>query len=131
MAKDDPLYKTKLKCKHCGKTETYQWMKETNDEMARREACFECNFWFDKLELTKRGYHTVPGDLVRVEGVHYVIGQSRPAGTPFLGHGGRKFKIRFNDGREEMTNNLWCQGTIPEHFRKQLPDNATFITEGM
>lgn len=127
----EKLIGKKFTCKHCGAEDEYQWMEDTNRELQRREACFDCNFWFEKLEYTIRGYVHRPGDIVRVEGVHYIILEDRPAGTPFLGHGGRKFKIRFNDGREVMTNNLWCQGTIPENFRKLMPDNAKFVTEGM
>ena len=35
--------------------------------------------------------------------------------------------IRFTDGREVITHNLWHQGTIPKHFRARLPDNAVFV----
>jgi len=37
-------------------------------------------------------------------------------------------KIKFNDGREVYTTNLWCQGEIdcPE-ARAILQDNAVFI----
>jgi hypothetical protein len=46
------------------------------------------------------------------------------------GFGGHEFHIRFTDGREEAeveTSNLWCQGNIPEHFSKLLPNNAEFV----
>jgi len=51
-----------------------------------------------------------------------------PDQHPFLGCAGRRFWIRFFDGRTITTNNLWCQGEIPEEFREELPDNAEFYT---
>ena len=44
-----------------------------------------------------------------------------------LGHGGHEFKIRMNDGREIVTNNLWHNGEVPENHREVLRDNAVFI----
>lgn len=45
----------------------------------------------------------------------------------YLGHSGRIFNIRMNDGTEICTNNLWCGGEIPEKHREILCDNAVFI----
>jgi hypothetical protein len=82
--------------------------------------CFTCNFWEEKVQ-----YVNDPNS-VRVDGTHYFIGaENEPA--VFRGFGGRRFHVRFNDGREVITTNLWCQGTIAEEFRSKLPDNATFI----
>lgn len=41
--------------------------------------------------------------------------------------GGRKFHIQMHDGQVIETTELWHQGTIPEHFRERLPDNANFL----
>lgn len=45
----------------------------------------------------------------------------------WLGFDGQRFYIRFFDGREITTNNLWHNGIIPQEYREQLPDNAEFI----
>ena len=45
-----------------------------------------------------------------------------------LGFGGHEFYIRKFDGTLIKSNNVWHQGKIPEHFRKDLPDTADFLT---
>ncbi len=68
---------------------------------------------------------------VRVDNQHYRIGdpvygtQNRSS----LGYGGHVWYIKFHDGREVKTNNLWSQGTIPPQVRDQLPDNAVFVKD--
>ena len=66
-------------------------------------------------------------DHVVVNGTHYTGGPEQPA-TPRhrRGFGGDRYNIKFHDGREVTSTNLWCQGTIPAQFREQLPDNAEF-----
>jgi len=46
---------------------------------------------------------------------------------PFKGFGGRDFSIKFYDGRDIKTSNLWYQGEIPERFKEFLSDNAEFV----
>jgi hypothetical protein len=67
---------------------------------------------------------------VVVKGCHYIIGAEKPT-TPrsWRGFGGDRYHIRFNDGREVVSTNLWCQGPIPAQFREQLPDNAEFVKD--
>jgi hypothetical protein len=70
---------------------------------------------------------------VRIRGHHYHIGpetggvwRKYPGRRGF---NGRKFTIRFFDGRIVTTTNLWGQGRIPESHRERLPDNAEFVEE--
>jgi hypothetical protein len=44
------------------------------------------------------------------------------------GYGGAKWRVQFLDGREVETSNLWHQGTVPEQYRRYLPDNAVLIS---
>lgn len=82
------------------------------------------DFWLDKLEI-KDDQKTA-----RIDGVHYRVGpENAPYGEWFRGFSGRKFIIKFHDGRKVVTTNLWCQGHIPMKMREQLPDNAEFIKE--
>ena len=43
------------------------------------------------------------------------------------GFSGRKHVIKFFDGREIVSTNLWYNGEIPESHRELLPNNAEFI----
>jgi hypothetical protein len=46
----------------------------------------------------------------------------------FKGFGGRAFRIkRWSDGTIIETRNLWHQGTVPEYFKDQIPNNAEFV----
>jgi hypothetical protein len=69
-----------------------------------------------------------PERRVVVDGVHYRLGEEAFGRGSSRGHGGRRFDIRFRDGREVATTNLWRQGVVPPKFREQLPDNAVFFT---
>lgn len=65
---------------------------------------------------------------VRIAGCHYVIGtQDESAPAHCRGFGGAVYRIRFHDGREVTTCDLWKQGVIPPRFRDRLPDNAAFV----
>ena len=86
------------------------------------DECFYIDFWNDKVKI-KDNIHTV-----RIDGRHYHIGNENSKSTSSLrGFGGDKFTIKFFDGREVSTTNLWHNGTIPESHRKLLPDNAEFV----
>lgn len=73
-----------------------------------------------------------PTIVAVIDGEHYVIApeDENRSFWSARGFGGRKFVIRFFDGREVTTTNLWHQGTIPPKFRDQMPDNAEFVTNG-
>lgn len=60
-----------------------------------------------------------------IDGHHYVI-EPEDDKSGSRGFGGDKFVIHFNDGREVVTTNLWCQGEIPENYKDKFPNNANF-----
>ncbi len=65
---------------------------------------------------------------VRVRGRLYWLGpdyQSTP--RECKGFAGAEFRIRFLDGREVITHDLWTNGVIPLAYREELPDNARFL----
>lgn len=107
-------------CKLCGKLEHAGYIKDTKERLIANAVCFDCDFWDSKLKLLN------DPKVVRIKGFHYSIGPA--TGCSMLGFGGRLFRIKFFDGRIVETNNLWCQGEIPERFREALPDNARFAT---
>ena len=82
------------------------------------EKCFDIHFW---------------NEIVKEKDQHlFINGKSYKDGgtsTSFLGFDGRRFHIRKFDGTEIVTNNLWCQGEIPEEYRDILQDNAEFLQE--
>ena len=113
-----------IKCKICGKEEDVSHWTNT-DEMIKHQMCFHCNFWREKKEIDENSdYHT----WAMINGTHYYLNPHTD--HYFKGFGGRKFRIRFNDGFETVCDNLWCQGEPPEgYWREQFPDNATFVDE--
>jgi hypothetical protein len=108
-------------CKECGKTENGNWVTAVTEELRKTQLCFTCDFWHNIIK--NKGSNSVI-----VKGTHYIIGRKpQPKEHKgLLGHGGALFKIRFFNGREVETNNLWCQGTVPDRFKDRLPDNAEF-----
>lgn len=106
----------------CGRWESLRrWRTGT---IAHHGKCFYCNFWETRIrEADER--------TVVIDGHRYEVDLKNPMSPPrpFLGFAGRVFTIRFHDGREVTTNNLWTQGEIPERFRERIPDNAEFVRQ--
>lgn len=114
-----------FECKECGKSEDEtRWYPETGLRLLKGKLCHNCDFWTEKIALMNDPNHAPK--LVRTyDFKHNWIGDENENVSPnSRGFGGRKFKIRFDDGREVTTTNLWHQGTIPLHFRDRLLPNA-------
>ena len=109
------------KCTECGKHESGDWMEDVAKDLIRRGVCFSCNFWLEKVDMVGKK------KVARINGKHYMIGREDAPSLMFRGFGGTKFTVRFFDGRVVETTNLWHQGTVPEHFKERLPDNAEFV----
>jgi len=95
---------------------TYDWKS-----ILVNQQCFGCNFWREKSIEEPNDRRVIANNCI------YSIG--KPAISKgrrdFLGHGGRHWTIRFNDGRVVETNNLWGGSEIPERFRHLFSNNAT------
>lgn len=116
---------SEIKCKICGSLEDPDhFIQEISDKLKHDQFCFSCFHWSEQLRLDKeeRGDH---GWAV-IDGVHYVLLPHTDINWP-RGMGGAKMRIKFLDGYETMCDNLWCQGNIPEIWKSEFPDNATFI----
>lgn len=111
---------TFVTCKFCGKDEEGNYTDSCKEELVTRCACYTCNYWINQSED--------PSTSVILYGVHRRIGKELP-NTPdmFKGHGGTPYIIKYIDGREVKTTNLWHQGTIPDRFRHIMPDNVVSI----
>lgn len=110
------------KCCICGKEfEKAQWYKPF--DMVCSSECFDEQLW----QIREKDHLDTP--FIIIDGTMYSDGGyvEKPTRTDFLGHDGRLFNIKMNDGTEIKTNNLWCGGNIPENHRKILCDNAEFI----
>jgi len=115
--------------------------KEEAEAAIYEHVAFIRKFWDQKVEWMSNGDWTIPDKkneprqkVARIGGHHYVIGpqptqsmieSNRRSGG--LGHGGRKFTIRFLDGEVVETINLWAQGEIDPEYKSVLTDNAEFI----
>jgi hypothetical protein len=90
--------------------------------------------WQEKIDFLTKHYadkvkrYNNPTTVV-VDGVWYGIGEEVKGPKSFKGFGGAKWTIKFHDGREVVSTNLWYGGQIPPAMRDKLPDNAVFITE--
>lgn len=106
-----------MKCVICGKE-----IKQSSysNAILCSSDCFHKHFW--KEIIAEKECHIV------IDGKCYCDGGNVESPSPytFLGFAGRKFWIRFFDGKKLTTNNLWYQGEIPDEFRDQLPDTAEF-----
>ena len=111
-----------MDCMKCGKTDVNtDYMEPEKSEMIAASLCFHCHYWTERIQRTHVKTQVV------VKGVVYQIGpESANSGHAFRGHGGRRFKIKFFDGRVIETTNLWVNGDVPPHFRDDIPDNADF-----
>ncbi|MFF2411796.1 hypothetical protein [Streptomyces sp. NPDC058092] len=106
---------------------------ETN-QCCTTGACFACRYWEERVRWAESdGMMPASGSepaglIARVDGQHYVL---QPFNTTrqsqWLGHRGQVFTFRFTDGRRVTSNDVWCQGEIPAHFRDRLPDNAVIV----
>lgn len=106
------------KCKICTQPiEVNGIIEEDRARMLHVGICYNCDFWM--IHFQDRDSALVG----RISGEHYRIGE--PNAT-MKGMSGNRITIKFNDGRIVETDNLWHQGTIPEHLKLVLPDNATF-----
>lgn len=104
-----------ITCAKCGKSEADHWPTKQHKDL-----CFRCSFWQEYVAKKHRL------DIARICGSHFVIANEFPPPGSMRGHAGAKFKILFDDGREVDTTNLWAQGTIPDEFKDELPNNARF-----
>jgi len=100
-------------CRRCQECRTHMHEGEAD----KHGVCFRCNFW---LSFVGR-----PGGLV-IDGMHFTLG-NEDSTVARRGFDGQRFIIATNDGRTIITTNLWANGSVPEHFRSRLPDNARFV----
>lgn len=108
-------------CIECGK----HYDPANTMAVLRVGLCFACDHWQAKVDWTKDSDEE-PW-CFRVDGTHYHAAPLAGRGSS-RGFGAATFVIEMVDGRRFSVRNLWCQGDIPPHFQKRLPDNARFLS---
>jgi hypothetical protein len=133
----------KNECQICGKPinlEEFYETREIPQLMARKQVCFKCAFWFNRLDYDKNlekenkiavitpdyshWVTKVPGNILMVPSAFGGIYQTKLQPINTLGVIDEKTKhvyiIRYN--------NIAHQGTIPEHLRKLFKVNGVFLS---
>ena len=109
-------------CRECGGADALEWNEETKAQLISEQLCFYCNLW------TKRAPRTPDDNVAIIHGNYFTIGDEKGPAS-MRGYGGRRFTIRYHDGRQVETTDLWDGGRVPEHFRDRLPDDAEFMKD--
>lgn len=98
--------------------------------MEEKKCCFHCAFWYNIHEGDPDTED--PYTPVVVNHSHWSYPSSEP--IHFERSHGWSYRpiptmhyILFENGRIAETNQLWHQGTVPEHFYDLIPNNAVFI----
>jgi len=114
-------------CKECGEREQNHFFKSVAAYLTREQLCHSCSHWYEKIRWKaneSESYHNI---AAVVEGTHYTIHNKVNNPGSHCGHGGSLFRVRWFDGRVKESNDVWCQGSIPDRFRERLPDTAEFL----
>jgi len=116
--------RTRIVCSVCGRLAPVSgFFKEIQTKLRANKMCHSCDFW--------SGYVATKNNplIARIDGKHYTIKENESGPEYCKGFSGRRFNIKWHDGRTRTTTNLWYQGHIPKHFKDELPDNAVFCTK--
>lgn len=112
-------------CVYCGKEDYNEGYPpgDTLDVIKERGVCAGCAFWIliaEKNPLWCRigGVSYTPEAILK-EDQEARQGQGR-------GFGGAEFHVEMDDGTKFRTDDLWCQGAMPDWIRDMYPDNARF-----
>lgn len=131
------------RCRICGKPinlEDFDKNREIPKLMKAQDLCFQCAFWFNRLDYDKElekenkiavitpdyshWVTKVPGSILMVPSAFGGIYQTKLQPINTLGVINRKTKdvyiIRYN--------NITHQGIIPEHLRKLFKVNGDFLS---
>lgn len=110
-------------CGICGKhfdTPVYSQNSDFGDCCS--SDCFNIRFW--KLIIAEKDKYLIVNHQSWCDG-GYIPGPKK-----WKGCAGRIFRYhRFDepDNLVHTTDNMWHQGTVPEQFWDELPDNAEFL----
>jgi hypothetical protein len=108
-------------CIHCSAKIDFRYVASVNQELLDHKECFTCNHFMQRTRMLPNDRHIV------INNEMYWIGDETSSSSLLRGYGGRRFLI-IRDNERIVTTNLWHNGTVPEHLRQYLPNNAVFGT---
>lgn len=110
-------------CSKCGGLVQLSWLNPVPQELKEHKLCFKCNCFKEVKEIAE-----TDKNRVIIDGTSYHARPDAPDDS-FQGFGGRLFRIIRDDDPNNIivTKNLWCQGDIPEIWKKEIPNNAKFL----
>ncbi len=107
-------------CTDCGYREVAAGYYDSAALM-ERGVCRDCRHWLEAMQDVA----DKPTTCFVAGATFYSIGDETAQGpTNCRGYGGRKFAVRWRDGRRRQTTNLWCGGDVPLRWRARLPNTA-------
>lgn len=112
-----------MKCEICGKE--IEKSMYYGSVLCSSE-CHTEKYWLDRVKAIEKD----PYEFTIIDGTCYHFDRDNPIEKDrrgFLGYDGRHFKIKLNDDTTYETNNLWCNGDVPEKYKDKLKDNAVFV----
>ena len=111
-------------CKSCGGYIKLNFVEPVRTKLLKKEICFYCDFWETIEESLSSPQRVI------IDGKSYWINPDVDRNTSFAGFGGAEFKIQKFDSEDIIvTHNLWHQGTVPDHFKERIKNNAKFIKD--
>jgi len=113
-------------CSECGEVShpSYAYNDQIGAVLRERGLCCLDDFWAEAHADYLAGKRLVVG------GQSYTIAPERASDPASCkGHGGRRFRIQYPDGRVVESTNVWSQGPIPERWRARMADTAVFLPD--
>lgn len=120
-----------ITCPICGRIDDTEEYINTpiRKIMEEKKCCFYCAFWYNIHECDKDTDDIAIPVVVNHSHWSYPLSNQirfeQSYGWSMLVPA--MHYILFEDGRIDKTNQLWHQGTVPEHFYDLIPNNAVFI----
>lgn len=88
-----------------------------------RRVCFNCAFWLEMIDCQFNGRPFT------TEAWNHYVAAPRTTDIRSAGSYGSESTVVFADGEVLRTNNIWHQGTVPEHLRSRF-DRMASLTWG-
>lgn len=117
-----------MECQICGKQ-----IKQSNyaNAILCSSECFNKLFWLTKLDNIAKDKNYADRIVIYPSNnklyCYYIEDEFEK--SQMRGHGGRKFKIKFTNGKTIYSTNLWSNGVIPEDLRDKFKVNTISLEE--
>lgn len=123
-----------FQCKLCPNKGSERYINGVGARCKAYNVCHSCDFWLTVLGYVHMGYVdnddqrilVIGGDCYTVRANEPERGHQSERGKGFGGQV-RKY-VLLDDPTETVmaSNNTWMMGTVPEHFRDLIEDNARY-----